>query len=67
MNNRARERELQALLQEKASQENLRHVVELLNLRLERHKNALVTIGCDMIRGRAQELKNLLDFFIGDA
>lgn len=66
MNNRAREKNLQADLSGRASQEAIKEMAELLNLRLERYKNALVSTGCDLIRGRAQEVKDLLKILVGD-
>ena len=62
MNERAREKELQAILSQKAAQESIKQMSELLNIRLERYKNSLISIGCDMTRGRAQEVKELLKF-----
>ena len=62
MSDKAREKELQAQLSQKAAQESVKQMSELLNIRLERYKNSLISIGCDMTRGRAQEAKELLKF-----
>lgn len=66
MSDRAREKNLQTDLSGKAAQESVKQMAELLNLRLERYKNSLVSTGCDIMRGRAQEAKDLLKILVGD-
>lgn len=56
---RAREKELLDLLAKNPSTE-ARMFKELFGLRLERYKDALVATGCDLKRGRASELADLI-------
>ena len=60
MSSRDRERELIDKLIERKTQENMQMLSELVHLRLERYKDALVSQGGDMKRGQASEAKGLL-------
>jgi hypothetical protein len=57
-----REKEIQAKLMERSSSDVYLLFKELMELRFERHKNALVSVSCDMARGRAQESRDILKF-----
>jgi hypothetical protein len=54
-----REREVEEILLGRKTTE-VELVKELLTLRLERHKDALVNTGCSLKRGACGELKELL-------
>lgn len=58
-----RERELVSKVSEGHHNEYTKAFVELFTLRLERHKNTLVSIPCEVTRGRAQEARDVLKFF----
>lgn len=58
-----RERELLSKLNEGRHNEHVKAVVELFTLRLDKHKNNLISTGCDIIRGRAQEARDFLRNF----
>ena len=60
MSTRNREKDLLAKLIERSGQETMQILNEYLALRLDRHKNTLVSQSCDLTRGRAQEVRDLL-------
>jgi hypothetical protein len=60
MSSRDREREITDKLVERKSQETVQLFSELIHLRLERYKDALISQGGDMKRGMASEAKSLL-------
>jgi len=57
---RDRERDILNTLADRKGQETMQLVGELVHLRLERYKDALVSQGGEMKRGQASEAKSLL-------
>ena len=57
---RDRERDILNMLNDRKGQETMQLVGELIHLRLERYKDALISQGGDMKRGQASEAKSLL-------
>lgn len=60
---RERERELVSNLVEKKNNPIVSDFVELFTLRLDKHKNSLISSGCEVVRGRAQEVRDFIKFF----
>ena len=60
LSNRDREREIKDKLVERKGQETMQLLGELVHLRLEKYKDALISQGSEMKRGMASEAKGLL-------
>jgi len=60
---KSREKEIIAALEEKRQFETMRLLNELLCLKYDRIRDNVVSSGCDLMRGRALELKDLLKIF----
>lgn len=60
---KAREQELMSKLSDGKHNEYVVAALELFNLRLDKHKNTLVSMTCDITRGRAQEARDFIRIF----
>lgn len=58
-----RECELMSKLSEGRHNEYVKAIVELFTLRLDKHKSSLVSMACEVTRGRAQEAREFLKNF----
>lgn len=57
---KGKERDLLASLADRKTQETVQILTEILLLRFERHKSVLVARSCELTRGKAQEVRDLL-------